>query len=318
MVKEALGLPADFKYNFAVSLYRPHPKSANFGDINGDGKNDDMASWDNRLAAMKWYMDEFEAILAKYDFENIEFTTYYWYSEGIYPEYQEPELAKATSDMVHARGYDIFWIPWYCASGFDIWQEFGFDVTIMQPGYVFDEAIPTNRLEKATALFKQYGAGIEIEIGSSAFQDDTLYNRYLEYLAGGVKYGYMKDVFHMYYQEVWVYYNAAVSGDPKTRALYDYTYQFIKGTLNTNPDALESITATGAKNEVTSVTLTENLDGIASFDVLSVTAGTASIGNDGVLTYFPDADYTGKVTITYTYNNVLGDSEICTVEITVE
>lgn len=317
-VKKALGLPEDFKYSFAVSLYRPHHDCSNFGDVNGDGKNDDMASMDNRLAAMEWYMNEFESRLAEYELKNIKFVSYYWYSEGIYPEAKEPELAKATSDKVHARGYDLFWIPWYCASGFDIWQEFGFDVTVMQPGYVFDENIPDNRMENATALFRKYGTGIEIEIGSSAFQNDILYNRYLKYLSDGVKYGYMKDCVHMYYQEIYVYYNAAHSGDPKSRAIYDYTYQFIKGTLDGMPKALETVKAEGETNSIVTVQLTDDVSTIASFDVVSSPAnGTVSIADNGELTYFPEKDFAGTVTITYTYNNGLGDSEPCTVEITV-
>lgn len=318
-VKEALNLPDDYKFSFAVSLYRPHHDCSAFGDIDGDGKIDDMANMNKRLAAMEWYMNEFESRLAQYDFENIKFVSYYWYSEGIYPEAQEPELAKATADKVHERGFDLFWIPWYCASGFDVWDEFGFDVTVMQPGYVFDEQIPDDRLEKAAELMRQLGMGIEIEIGSSAFQNDTLYNRYLSYLASGAKYGYMQDCVHMYYQEVTVYYDAATSGDPKTRALYDYTYQFIKGTLNTTPDKLADVKTSGTKNTALSVTLTENTDGIVSFDIVSAPAnGTVSIGNDGILTYYPEKDFAGTVTITYTYNNGLGDSEPCTVEITVE
>ena len=318
-VKKALGLPEDFKYTFAVSLYRPHHDCTNFGDIDGDGKSDNMASMENRLTAMKWYMDEFESRLAQLDLKNIKFDSYYWYSEGVYPEAREPELAKATSDEVHARGYDLFWIPWYCASGFDVWKDFGFDVTCMQPGYVFDEKIPDNRMEHATNFMKRYGMGIEIEIGSSAFQNDVLYNRYLNYLASGVKYGYMKDCFHMYYQEIHVYYNAAKAGDPKSRAIYDYTYQFIKGTLDGMPKALEAVTATGAKNSITEVQLTEDVSLISSFDILGSPAhGTASIADDGKLTFYPEKDFTGTVTITYTYNNGLGNSEPCTVEITVE
>jgi len=318
-VKEALGLPEDFKYGFTVSLYRPHHDCSNFGDVDGDGKSDNMASMENRLAAMKWYMDEFESRLAQLDLKNIEFVSYYWYSEGVYPEAREPELAKATSDEVHARGYDLFWIPWYCASGFDVWQDFGFDVTCMQPGYVFNEKIPDNRMEHATNFMKRYGMGIEIEIGSSAVQNDILYNRYLNYLASGAKYGYMKDCFHMYYQEIHVYYNTAKAGDPKSRAIYDYTYQFIKGTLDGKPKALETVNATGAVNTITEVQLTEDVSMIASFDIVSSPAhGTVSIGEDGKLTYYPEKDFAGTVTITYTYNNGLGDSEPCTVEITVE
>ena len=39
---------------------------------------------------------------------------------------------------------------------------------------------------------------------------------------------------------------------------------------------------------------------------------------DGTFRYLPEPGYTGKDTFAYTYNNYLGESQICYVEITVE
>lgn len=319
MVKEALSLGDDFKYGFTVTLYKPNLERTDFGDLDGDGKTDGVTSEADRLRALEWYMEAFEAELAKYTFENIEFVGYYWYSEGIYPENDEPELVTETSELVHGRGYDFFWIPWYCASGFDSWKSYGFDITCMQPNYVFNEEVPYGRIEQAAYMTRFYGMGIEIEIASTSFQNEALYNRYLEYLAGGAKYGYMKDCVHMYYQEIFVYYNAAVSGDPKVRALYDYTYQFIKGTLNANPEALETLTVSGTKDTPLTAAVMEDAPEMIEFEVVTAPAhGTVSIGSDGSFTYYPEKGFAGSVSFTYTYNEGLGESEVCTVNITIE
>ena len=317
-VKEALGLPADFKYGFTVTLYDLDPQGTDFGDIDGDGKTDATNTWEKRVAAIKWYMDAFEAKLSEYTFENLEFVGYYWYREGVYPEDDQPKVISALADEIHARGFDFTWIPWYCAPGYDTWKDYGFDVSCMQPNYVFDLKEPEGRIAQAAYLIQTVGCGIEIEVGFSAMQNEALRNRYLEYLAGGVKYGYMKDCIHMYYQEISVYYTACTSADPKIRAMYDYTYQFIKGTLNAYPPALEKVTVEAAADAPTEVVLFDK--SAAHLTVALVSSpehGSVTIGNDGKLVYYPEEGFSGTVTVTYTFNEGLGDSELCTVEIVV-
>ena len=317
-VKEALGLPADYKYGFSVTLYDLDPDGYDFGDIDGDGKTDATNTWEKRVAAIKWYMDAFEAKLAEYNFENLDFFGYYWYREGVYPEDDQPKVISALADEIHARGFDFIWIPWYCAPGYDTWKDYGFDASCMQPNYVFDLKEPEGRIAQASYLIQTVGCGIEIEVGFTAIQNETLRNRYLEYLSGGVKYGYMKDCIHMYYQELDVYHTTCKSTDPKVRVMYDYTYQFIKGTLNAYPAALETVKVEAAADAPTSVTLFENPSAHLSVNLIgSPDHGSVTFGNDGVFTYYPEAGFSGTVTITYTFDEGLGESEVCTVEITV-
>lgn len=317
-VKEALGLPADFKYGFTVTLYDMDPQGTSFGDIDGDGKVEGTNTWEKRVAALKWYMDAFEAKYAQYTFENLEFLGYYWYREGVYPEDDQPKVISTLADEIHARGFDFVWIPWYCAPGADTWKDYGFDASCMQPNYVFDLKEPEGRIAQAAYLIQTYGCGIEIEIGFSAMQNEALRDRYLEYLAGGVKYGYMKDCIHMYYQELDVYHSTCKSADPKIRALYDYTYQFIKGTLDAYPAALETVKLEASADAPTEIVLFDKSAAHLSISLVSSPEhGSVTIGNDGKLIYFPEAGFSGTVTVTYTFNEGLGDSEPCTVEITV-
>ncbi len=301
-VKKALKLDDGFKYGLTIALYMP-PQDMKIED---------------KIKSVEDQIKRFEEKYNEYDFKNIELVAYYWFDEGVYPKENEPYLVTEVSKMVHAKGVDFFWIPWFCASGVDAWQDHGFDVACMQPGYVFKEEVLDSRLEYAASAAKYYGMGIEIEIASATFNNAKLYRRYLEYLAGGAKYGYMENCVHMYYQELYCYYNAAKAGGP-TRLIYDYTYQFIKGTLPANPDALEKVTVKGEKNTLTEGKVMSEVPSGYTFDISSMPeSGTVSLGNDGSFVFYPEKDFTGTVTFTYTYNSGFGDSEVCTAEITVE
>ena len=318
MVKDALNLGSDFKYGVVVTIYDLDPDGTNFGDIDGDGKVDGTDTVEKRLKAFEWYMKTFEEKFAEYNFQNIEFVGYYWYREGVYPEDGQPDLIRATADLARARGYSLSWIPWYCAPGASNWKDYSFDMVCMQPGYVFDTNVPEGRIQQAAYLIRSYGTGIEIEIGTTAMQNEVLRGRYLEYLAGGVTYGYMENCMHMYYQELTVYYECAISSDPKVRMLYDYTYQFIKGTLNACPEAL-NVTGTTTADTPLEIALFEEPGAHLTLALVdSPAAGSVTLGDDGVLTYYPEAGFTGTVTITFTYNEGIGDSKLCTATITVE
>ncbi len=303
-VKEALNLDSEFKYGLTVALYMPV----------GEGM-----STEDKLDEIEKQIKRFEEKYNQYNFKNIELVGYYWFNEGVYPEDNEPAVVTEVSKLVHAKGVNFFWIPWFCASGVDSWKDHGFDVACMQPGYVFKEDVLDSRLEYAANTAKYYGMGIEIEIASATFQNEKLYRRYLEYLAGGAKYGYLENCVHMYYQEILCYYNAAISGDAKVRLIYDYTYQFIKGTLSATPEALQTVSVKGGKNTLITGKVLDAVPSEYTFNAVSMPeSGTVSLANDGTFTYFPEKDFAGKVTFTYTYNAGLGESEICTVEITVE
>ncbi|MBO7737880.1 MAG: DUF4855 domain-containing protein [Clostridia bacterium] len=301
-VKSALSLDDSFKYGLTVALYMP-PAELNLED---------------KIKSVEEQIILFEENYNKYNFKNIELIGYYWFDEGVYPKENEPELVMAVSDMVHEKGLDFIWIPWFCASGVDSWQDFGFDVACMQPGYVFKEEVLESRLEYAANMAKYYGMGIEIEIASATFNNANLYRRYLEYLAGGAKYGYLENCVHMYYQEIYCYYDAATAGG-KMRLIYDYTYQFIKGTLSVHPEALEDVSVNGGKNEIIFGQIMTDVPAQYTFDIVSMPKrGTVSLANDGTFTYFPEKDFTGEVTFTYTYNTGFGESEICRAVIIVE
>jgi hypothetical protein len=99
---------------------------------------------------------------------------------------------------------------------------------------------------------------------------------------------------------------------------YDATYQFINGILDITPDKRDKVSASTAKNTVLELDLGTE-DEMALYTLASAPEhGTATLCSDGTLRYFPEKGFTGTVVFEYTYNNYLGESEPCAVEITVE
>lgn len=316
-VKAALNKP-DYKFKFYMTLYYPKNGSS-FGDLDGDGKTDTLSTLEDRLAAVEHLMDRFEAELAKHNYNNIEFCGYYWYHEAASLVDNDMELLNGVSGLVHEHGYQFFWIPYYVASGYSIWAELGFDVVCMQPNYAFGLDRPISHIINTANLAKRYGMGIEIEIDTQALYNDLYLQRYLDYLEYSVYYGYMEDCIHMYYMGFSDINKACESESPKIRLLYDYTYQFIKGTLDIIPDGVDLITVEAVKDTPLNETLNPGEDETKLFKILtSPTHGTVTINADGSFTYYPDKDYTGTDEFYYVYSEFLGFSESCRVTITVK
>lgn len=317
-VKEALGLPADYAIPFTVSVYCPNVQRKDFGDIDGDGVNEDFSVPADRIKALKAYSDMFESRLAQYDFKNIRFAGYYWIKESMDTVNGDDVLVSAFADYIHERNLDLCWIPYYRANGFNSWRSYGFDGAVMQPNYVFSDDVPLTHITETALLTQLYGLGIEIEVDNSCLTSDEYYKRYMEYLSNGVKYGYMNDTISMYYQDLYIYYNASRSTG-MARLLYDNTYKYIKGTLDIYPGALEDQTFVCGKNKILGCTL--KLPDSLWHEVVITSlpaSGSLTISPDGVFSYYPAKDFTGEVSFTFTYSTSFEQSSECRAVIQVE
>ena len=122
----------------------------------------------------------------------------------------------------------------------------------------------------------------------------------------------------MYYQDFLCYYKACNSTDVSLRLIYDYTYQFIKGTLNVYPDDAENLTFNCSSGTVLSAALAENVPEYVEYSIcVGPEHGTVTINEDGSFVYYPEEGYTGTVTFTYVYNECLCDSAPATVTLNI-
>src|SRR5690606_1295451 len=95
----------------------------------------DFENEDDRVRAVKWYVDETIRRFKEKNFKYIELDGFYWIPESASSELP---LMKRVVDYVHETGHKISWIPYNYAPGADKWKEAGFDIAYQQSNYFFE------------------------------------------------------------------------------------------------------------------------------------------------------------------------------------
>lgn len=218
----------DLKVKAFFSILYPVVEQRAFGEVGG--KMRDFTVLEDRIAAIKWLIDEQEERFYAKKYKHIDLSGFYWFTEEIdYNDTQLLEMIRFTTDYVRSKNLITTWIPYYLASGFDDYRRLGFDMACYQPNYAFRQDIPEQRLFDAADTAKLLGMCIELEVGGTE-QWNVEHTR--NYYAAGAVTGYMKEAAHMYYQEGMpgAFYKAYHSSDPELHSMYDDSYRFIKGT----------------------------------------------------------------------------------------
>ena len=167
-------------------------------------------------------------------------------------------------------------------------------------------------------MMRKFGMCTELEIDDAALYNDIFFQKYMDYLRFGITEGYMEGALHMYYQGVNVFGTAATSDNPKNRLIYDYTYQFIKKTLQYAPDAREALSFDAAADTPLLGTLAPEGELNTKYRVaISPQHGTVTINEDGSFVYYPDEGFTGTDTFSYAISEYIGYSAPCEVTINV-
>lgn len=294
---EALGTDTEMPVYF--SIFSTVLGYKDFGDVDGDGKSEDFNNIEDRKKVIAWWIDRLEARFAAGEYDNLKLEGFYWYHEAIETsDPHEVELLKFTADYLHAKGYYFIWIPYYMASGFNQWKTYGFDAAVMQPNYMFKDDIAEDRLYHNAEFAKQLGLGVEIEADYGVTSDLTKRDKYIAYLRAGVETGYMNSI-KMYYQDggPGVIYNAYRSTDPTYHIVYDYTYQYAKGTLVFGMDALVDTTYTGKMDKRLTI-FPKGEDGKLVECALAQAPkyGSVQQANNGRFYYYPAEGFTGTDT----------------------
>ena len=312
-LKETLGLPNSYKVKYYVSLY--YPRCDDFGDIDGDGKSEDLSTAAGKIKVLKWWIDRFEAERAKYSFNNIEFAGYYWYNESM--RSGDEAITNAIAEKVHSCGSILFWIPYYSANGWANWRDYGFDTVCLQPNYAFSTDVPATRIPAAAKVAKAGNMSLEIEMDHRVATDSRYRLRYYEYLKQGFKLGYQAHCPHLYYVGASLQ-SYARSSDPLLRQIYDYTYGFIKGTLKLAPDRPDDMTVNCASGKPVSSKVKTSYDGELMYAVISYPShGTLTLESDGSFTYYPNKGFKGTDSFGIACSELLDFSEPCTVTVKV-
>lgn len=315
-VKDALNKP-DYKVQVYVTYLTLRDNNAKFGDVDGDGISEDTAKSEDRKKIINWYIDETMRRFEEKNYKNIEFNGFYWVNEALVWEQDDSHIIKDVADATHERGHNLLWVPYYAANRFYTGYELGFDLICMQPNVVFTTDAPLWRFDSTAAMTKARKMCVEIEHSYQALSDPSFARSYMLYLYYGALTGYYEAI-HIYYDDVDNYSKMALSDNELCRLQYDATYEFIKGKLNVTPEKLDEYKVSGRVDTVIDGDLNVE-DGYRYFTIVEPPKhGYVAFSENGEFRYFPEKGYKGTDSFTYTYNELLGESEPCTVAITVE
>jgi len=321
-IKQTLNKP-DYKVQVYFSLLRicdftmGKNNIKDFGDVDGDGVTEDMTVSADRIKVFNWYIERVQTEFANRGYEHIELDGFCWVNEDVGYEHDDSHIMTEAGDCVKAAGTNLLWIPYYTANRYHLGHEMEIDITNMQPNYMFDLEQPEYKLAVSASRTKWMKMCIEIEHNREAFSNPLYLRNYMLYLYYGATEGYM-DSIHIYYDNIENISLMAYSDDPMQRFQYDATYHFIKGDLDVTPDTRETVNITVSKDTVALGTI--GLEGeFALYTLTGAPAnGQVALSTDGSFAYYPEKGFTGIDSFTYTYNNYLGESETCSVVVTVE
>ena len=146
----------------------------------GDGL--DFAKVEDRMKALKWYMDSarkrFESLECRY----LELAGFYITSEEIYLPYDIDvncqyknweEIVPLLSEDCHAAGEGLYWIPYHLGPGYRHATALGIDQVWMQPNWYWDLGNEgAHPFEKTIAAIREADlSGMELELEYSAVTD---------------------------------------------------------------------------------------------------------------------------------------------------
>lgn len=208
----------------------------NFGDVDGDGIDENPANDADRLKAFRWLIDQVLARWQPQAYPHLRLWGFYWMMEGV--DARDETVVKAVADYVHAKGLGFHWIPWFEAPGFDKWAELGFDFVVMQPNFAFMRRLEgallpdEDRLSRCATHCRALGLGVEMEIDGGVESDLGKQLNLQLYLNHGVDEldGYMKGAARAWYQGQDSIAKLYYSNRPEANRLYDDLYRFHKGT----------------------------------------------------------------------------------------
>lgn len=266
-----------------------------FGDFDGDGVEESFDNLEFRIATVKWMMDDQYSRFVAGNFENLTFGGFYWYDEILVTHNRDDlEIIRFASDYAHQLGTKLFWIPYAYAAGYYSYQNYGIDLACMQPNYMFGQ--PLSYIEDISALAKRHGMCIEMEFTTTNNED---IRRYMKYLEGGVRYGYMNAV-KMYYQGEMPggIYDSYKAQSPYARSVYDLTYQYAKRLLTEEAPAhtIKQTEFVCTKKTLQSKLIVET-ENYCRFNIaVSPEHGSVRLDASGLFVYYREEDFEGTDT----------------------
>ena len=169
-----------------------------------DGRQMDFSQVQDQIAAYKWYIDQCRSRFARLSVPHLKLAGFYVLSEELHLSedyYKQNGLSYGSSDFwnsqykrwetiipaaagyVHAENQGLWWIPYYLAPGYRLWDRLGIDMTFMQPNHYWDTEANEHPMSKSIQAMQQYGMGIELEFEYTILGNDSYRKKLREYLS---------------------------------------------------------------------------------------------------------------------------------------
>lgn len=324
------------KGKFTVYFTLPFPTvlTGAFGDIDGDGKEENCSTFEERVKILKWYANLTYSTFRKGNYKNLNFGGFYWYREEVnYSETDhEAKLVEEISKYLSKRKFDFLFDAFYLSTGFDHWKKLGFTGAVMQPNLIFRDYFEHEMFDEFASTLKKHNLGVEIETAEPASFNDNDYKSsgltYERYLYYGWKNGYMNAI-HTYYQGAGpgTIYNFCYAGTSTQkgiylRSLYDKTYRYIKGTYTAYSPKVyipDFETAAGQKNVRVNMTISdpdsEATDFTVEFTKLPEHGTVTALSNNKSIVFTAYKGYSGKDTFEVVVSDKFTKSDPFTVTV---
>ncbi len=335
-VNKALGT----EEKLGIFLTVPYPAVLNkpFGDLDKNGVNEYCRTLEDRTAIAEWYIDKCIDDFITNNYENLVLAGFYWNRHEInYTDSDhEDELLHNVNDYIRKKGFESVFSANYLASGFDSWEDFGFDGAVMQADVQKNGGDPQMLSEFAYSVYNnRLGAEIQTHSVLDFLDENEDYFKYgYEYeshLYYGSKMGYM-GALNIYEQGMgpgvlyeFCYADTSTPKGVYLRRLYDRTYRYIKGNYNNVPPTLSVETEVELVFGDTQVTLDLGINDVDShWENLVVEfvgeprhGRVASASDKKTLIYNVDEDYVGEDSFIVCISDGFNRSEEITVKVKV-
>lgn len=214
LVKCGYAPPAKRKIIFAL----PNPIYGNksWGKIGS--KTMDLGKLDDRLVAVKWYIDQLEKRWGRKKYKYLELDGFYWLHETIDTQNQDDRLIQQVGRFLKEKKKEFVWIPYNWAEGAENWRKNGFSRAYQQPNYFFDLKSEIWILQHGIDFAKEHGLHLEFEFDDRVSEEGFrkhFYDYVDRFKAGGV--WDAKEV--AYYEGGGAWYRMSISEDEELKKM---------------------------------------------------------------------------------------------------
>ena len=208
-----------------------------------DGVKMDFSKPGDRLAALKWYIDQVRKKWNDAGYRNLEFAGFYIINEAIAtskyggwgPEFTRwDEILPAISKYLHSVNEPLSWIPYYQAYGWSAWEAFEIDYVQMQPNYFwgnnskFSKSGFKNMLDSAKISME---LELDDAILNKSANSEPYRSRFREYMSMARDFGLYGTREFSYYLADDTLNNLAKSSDPEDVQIFQELCGFVSANV---------------------------------------------------------------------------------------